>query len=85
MPGGTLTPIIVSSLISAGIWPQLFGAIGSNLTFQLPLPDLSTLGLGDVAPALAHAQLALQAAPRPTVTRRALVLGADLVLATPPP
>jgi hypothetical protein len=85
MPGGTLTADVVSRLISAGVWPQLFGAIGSNLTFQLPLPDLAALGLIDLAPALAHAQLSLQAAPRPTVTRSELVLGADLVLATPAP
>lgn len=85
MPGGTLTPDIVSSLISTSVWPQLFGAIGSNLTFQLPLPDLAALGLTDLAPALASAQLSLQAGPRPTVTRSELVLGADLVLATPAP
>lgn len=85
MFGGALTPDTVSSLISAVVWPQLFGAIGSNLTFQLPLPDLAALGLGDVAPGLAHAQLSLQAGPRPTVTPSELVLGADLVLATPAP
>jgi hypothetical protein len=85
MPGGTLTPDLVSSLISTSVWPQLFGAIGSKLTFQLPLPDLAALGLTDLAPALASAQLSLQAGPRPTVTRSELVLGADLVLATPAP
>lgn len=85
MPGGTLTPDIVSQLISAVVWPQLFGAIGSKLTFQLPLPDLAALGLLDLAPALASAQLSLQAGPRPTVTPSQLVLGADLVLATPAP
>lgn len=85
MPGGTLTPDVVSRLVSAVVWPQLFGAIASKLTFQLPLPDLAALGLGDLAPALAHAQLSLQAAPRPTVTPSELVLGADLVLATPAP
>ncbi|HEX8110358.1 MAG TPA: hypothetical protein VF516_21650 [Kofleriaceae bacterium] len=83
MPGGPLTPDAVSHLISGVVWPQLFGAIGSNLTFQLPLPDLASLGLGDLAPALANAQLSLQAGPRPTVTPSQLVLGADLVLATP--
>ena len=85
VPGGTLTPDLVTSLISTVVWPQLFGAIGSKLTFQLPLPDLAALGLGDLAPALAHAQLSLQAGPRPTVTPSELVLGADLVLATPAP
>ncbi len=85
MPGGTLTPDVVSHLISGVVWPQLFGAIGSNLTFQLPLPDLASLGLGDLAPALANAQLSLQAGPRPTVTPSQLVLGADLVLSTPAP
>ncbi len=85
MPGGTLTPDVVSHLISGVVWPQLFGAIGSNLTLQLPLPDLASLGLGDLAPALANAQLSLQAGPRPTVTPSQLVLGADLVLSTPAP
>ena len=85
MTGGTLTPDVVSRLISTVVWPQLFGAIGSKLTFQLPLPDLAGLGIGDLAPALAHAQLSLQAGPRPTVTPSELVLGADLVLATPAP
>lgn len=83
MAGGTLNAEVVTDLISGIVWPQLFGAIGSNLTFQLPLPDLASLGLGSVAPGLANAQLSLQAAPRPTVTPSQLVLGADLVLATP--
>jgi hypothetical protein len=83
--GGTLTPDVVSRLISVIVWPQLFGAIGSKLTFELPLPDLAALELGDLAPALAHAQLSLQAAPRLTVTPSQIVLGADLVLATPAP
>jgi hypothetical protein len=82
-PDGTLTPDIVSKLISGIVWPQLFGALGSNLTFQLPLPDLASLS--DLAPALASAQLSLQAGPRPTVTPSQLVLGADLVLAIPAP
>lgn len=84
-PGGALTPDLVSNLITAVVWPQLFGAIGSKLTFQLPLPDLASLGLGDLAPALASAQLSLQAAPRPTVTASQLVLGADLALSTAAP
>jgi hypothetical protein len=82
-PDGTLTPDVVSKLISGIVWPQLFGALGENLTFQLPLPDLASLS--DLAPALASAQLSLQAGPRPTVTPSQLVLGADLVLAIPAP
>jgi hypothetical protein len=85
MPGGPLTPDVVTHLIAGVVWPQLFGAIGSNLTFQLPLPDLAALGLGGLPPGLANAQLQLQAGPRPTVTASELVLGADLVLATPAP
>jgi hypothetical protein len=88
MPGGALSPDTVSRLISTIVWPQLFGALGSNLTFQLPLPDLASLGLGSLPPGLANAQLSLQAGPRPIVTERQLVLGADLELsvpATPPP
>jgi len=85
MPGGTLTPDAVSALITALVWPKLFGAIGDNLTIALPLPDLAALGLGDLAPGLANAQLVLQARQRPTITAGRLVLGADLSLTTPPP
>lgn len=82
--GATLSPDTVRALISSVVWPELFGAIGTNLTIQLPLPDLAALGLTDLAPGLANAALSLQAAPRPTVTPSQLVLGADLTLATPP-
>ncbi|HMG23452.1 MAG TPA: hypothetical protein VK607_19090 [Kofleriaceae bacterium] len=85
MAGGVLTPDAVSALITALVWPKLFGAIGDNLTIALPLPDLAALGLGDLAPGLASAQLVLQARQRPTITAGRLVLGADLSLSTPPP
>jgi len=84
MPG-KLTPDAVRELIAAIVWPQLFGAIGDHLTIQLPLPDLAALGLGDLAPGLANAQLMLQMQQRPSITQGRLVLGADLVLTTPPP
>lgn len=84
MPG-RLTPDAVRDLIAQIVWPQLFGAIGSNLMIRLPLPDLAALGLGDLAPGLTSAQLMLQARQRPSVAAGRLVLGADLVLATPPP
>lgn len=84
-PGGPLTPGGVSLLITQFIWPRLFGAIGDNLAFQLPLPDLTSLGLGDLAPGLAGARIALQAGARPSVTGSQIVLSADLVLATPAP
>ncbi|HEY0989010.1 MAG TPA: hypothetical protein VGD80_18205, partial [Kofleriaceae bacterium] len=82
---GSLTPETVTTLISTLIWPMLFGAIGDNLKIQLPLPDLATLGLADLAPGLADAQLLLQMRQRPTFSAGHLVLGADLTLATPPP
>jgi hypothetical protein len=82
---GSLTPETVTTLISTLIWPMLFGAIGDNLKIQLPLPDLATLGLADLAPGLADAQLLLQMRQRPTFSAGRLVLGADLTLATPPP
>jgi hypothetical protein len=85
MAGGVLTPDAVNALITALVWPKLFGAIGDNLTIALPLPDLAALGLGDLAPGLANAQLVLQARQRPTITAGRLVLGADLSLSTPPP
>jgi hypothetical protein len=84
MPG-SLTPDAVSDLIKTLVWPQLFGALGNNFTIQLPLPDLAALGLGNLAPGLASAQLALQMRQRPSVTGGLLVLGADLSLSTPPP
>jgi hypothetical protein len=82
---GSLTSDTVTTLISTLIWPMLFGAIGDNLKIQLPLPDLATLGLADLAPGLADAQLLLQMRQRPTFSAGRLVLGADLTLATPPP
>jgi hypothetical protein len=82
---GSLTPETVSTLIASVVWPMLFGAIGDNLKIQLPLPDLATLGLADLAPGLASAELLLQMRQRPSVTGGRLILGADLTLTTPPP
>ncbi|HEU4730919.1 MAG TPA: hypothetical protein VFT22_23650 [Kofleriaceae bacterium] len=82
---GSLTPDTVRDLIANLVWPQLFGAIGNNLTIALPLPDLASLGLGGVAPGLADAKLMLQIGQRPSFTGGLLVLGADLSLATAPP
>jgi hypothetical protein len=84
MPG-SLTAETVSTLITSLVWPMLFGAIGDNLKIQLPLPDLATLGLADLAPGLANAELLLQMRQRPSVTGGRLTLGADLTLTTPPP
>ena len=84
MPG-SLTPDAVHDLIASVVWPQLFGAIGNNLTIKLPLPDLASLGLGDLAPGLANAQLVLQGRQRPSVTAGRIILGADLSLTTPHP
>ena len=82
---GSLTPDTVKTLITSLVWPMLFGAIGDNLKFQLPLPDLAALGLADLSPNLANAQLQLQMRQRPSVTAGRLILGADLTLTTPPP
>lgn len=82
---GTLEPASVADLIAKLVWPKLFGAIGDNLTIALPLPDLAALGLGDLAPGLADAQLLLQMRQRPSIGAGRLVLGADLVFTTPPP
>lgn len=84
MPG-TFTPSAIQSLIAAVVWPRLFGAIGDHLTFALPLPDLASLQLGDLAPGLADAQLAFPLRQRPSVDDGLLVLGADFELATPRP
>jgi hypothetical protein len=82
---GSLTPDTISTLIADLVWPMLFGAIGDNLKIQLPLPDLATLGLADLAPGLADAELLLQMRQRPSFSAGRMVLGADLTLATPPP
>jgi hypothetical protein len=82
---GLLTPIAVRDLIANVVWPELFGAIGENLSITLPIPDLATLGLADLAPGLADAQLELLMRQRPAVGEGYLGLGADLELATAPP
>jgi len=82
---GRLSPDAVHDLIASVVWPKLFGAIGDNLTFALPLPDLAELGLGTLAPGLADAQLVLQMRQRPSVSDGRLILGADLELTTTPP
>lgn len=82
---GALTPDLVRNLIETLVWPNLFGAIGDNLNIALPLPSLADLGLTDLAPGLANAQLVLQSRQRSTVTGGRIILGADLSLTTPPP
>lgn len=82
---GILTPIAVRDLIANVVWPELFGAIGDNLSITLPIPDLAELGLDQLAPGLSGAQLELLMRQRPAVSAGYLGLGADLELATPPP
>lgn len=82
---GTLTPEAVEGLVKELVWPELVGAIGENLSITLPLPDLATLGLGELAPGLADAMLELALRQRPTVTGGYLGLGANLELAAPQP
>ncbi|MBA2539060.1 MAG: hypothetical protein H0V17_05445 [Deltaproteobacteria bacterium] len=82
---GVLTPEVVRDLIATLVWPELFGAIGDNLSIELPLPDLAALGLDTLGPGLADAELLLEMRQRPDVTGGFLTLGADLELATPQP
>jgi hypothetical protein len=83
--GGQLTPDAIEEVIGDVVWPELFGAIGENLSLTLPIPDLAELGLTELAPGLANAQLKLVMRDRPSVATGFLGLGADLELATPPP
>ncbi len=82
---GTLTPATVEGLVTQLVWPELIGAIGENLSITLPLPDLATLGLGELAPGLEDAMLELALRQRPTVDGGYLGLGGDLELAAPQP
>jgi len=75
----------VRDLIANVVWPELFGAIGDNLSITLPLPDLATLGLDEIAPTLSNARLELMMRQRPTIALGYLALGADLELETAPP
>ena len=82
---GRLSSEAVSDIIKNVVWPDLSKALGENLTFQLPpLPDLSTLGLDDVAPGLVDAELELVVDPRAKVETGYVGLDADIRLITPP-
>jgi glucodextranase-like protein len=82
---GRLSPDAVRDVVTRVVWPMLFGAISQKLSITLPLPDIASLGLGDIAPGLANAQLVLQTGQRPDVTPGYITLGAELALSTPPP
>jgi hypothetical protein len=82
---GRLSSGAVSDIVANVVWPQLFGALGSNLKITLPIPDLSALGLDSLSPSLANAQLQLDVRQRASVTAGYLGLGADLQLQTPHP
>ena len=82
---GRLSDEAVSDIIKNVVWPELAGPLGENLTFNLPpLPDLSTLGLDDIAPGLEGAELELVVHPRANVETGYLELGADVRLITGP-
>jgi hypothetical protein len=82
---GRLSPEAVSDIIKNVVWPELAGPLGENLSFNLPaLPDLSTLGLDDIAPGLVDAELELVVDPRAKVETGYAGLGADVRLVTPP-
>jgi hypothetical protein len=82
---GRLTPDAIKDVVANVVWPQLFGAIGDKLHITLPIPDLATLGLDQLSPNLANAQLQLDVHDRASVATGYLGLGADLQLSTPHP
>jgi hypothetical protein len=82
---GTLSTDAVRDVIANLVWPMLFETIGDKLTISLPLPDLAELGLDQLAPGLANAQLVVQMKQQPDVSPGFLSLGADIELSTPPP
>ncbi|MBV8761679.1 MAG: hypothetical protein JO257_30575 [Deltaproteobacteria bacterium] len=82
---GRLSTDAVHDLVTKAVWPQLFGAIGNNLHITLPIPDLASLGLSQLSPNLANAQLQLDVQQRASVTAGYLGLNADVALQTPHP
>jgi hypothetical protein len=84
MPG-RLTADAVHDLIANVVWTQVFGAIGDKLHITLPIPDLAALGLDQLSPKLANAQLQLVVNPGTATTDGYLGLGADVSLTTPHP
>jgi hypothetical protein len=82
---GRLSTDAVRDIVTKAVWPQLFGAIGDSLHITLPIPDLATLGLDQLSPNLANAQLQLDVRSHAAVSDAYLGLGADLELATPHP
>jgi hypothetical protein len=83
--GGFITPSVVRDLVIDSVWPDLFGAIGADLTIPLPLPNLGELGLGEFAPALNDATLDLIMLQRLDVASGYLGLSVDLELEAPQP
>jgi hypothetical protein len=82
---GRLSTDAVRDIVTKAVWPQLFGAIGDSLHITLPIPDLATLGLDQLSPNLANAQLQLDVRSHAAVSDGYLGLGADLELSTPHP
>jgi hypothetical protein len=82
---GRLSADAVREIVTKAVWPQLFGAIGDSLHITLPIPDLASLGLDQLSPNLANAQLQLDVRSHAAVSDGYLGLGADLELATPHP
>lgn len=82
---GTVTPELIQQLVTTTVWPMLFDSLGSSLSFPLPLPALSDLGIGTIAPALSSATLDLSASQRIDVQSGYLGLVADLSLTAPAP
>jgi hypothetical protein len=82
---GLITPDLVRDLVITSVWPELFGAIGADLSIPLPLPNLAEIGLADIAPALADATLDLVMRQRLNVASGYLGIGVDIELEAPQP
>jgi hypothetical protein len=82
---GLITTDLVRDLVIISVWPELFGAIGADLSIPLPLPNLADVGLADIAPALADATLDLVTRQRLNVASGYLGIGVDLELEAPQP
>lgn len=85
VPSTVFTPAFVGQVLTTTVWPALGGAIGTDLGFPLPLPNLADLGLGELAPSLAQSSLELLMRRRLSVASGYLGMAADLELWTAPP
>jgi hypothetical protein len=71
------------SFLQSDILPALTSLVGEELTIALPLPDPTSLGLEEIAPALADATLEVSALGRIDAASGYLGLGADVSFVVP--